>query len=163
MKLDEARSYLAVDKHNLDEELVQQPQLYERVGQELAMAQTDLASAKKSLEKMESELLDDLLRKDTGRTSMEKLKSKLHFDPELQRMHAVLRSREEDVRMWTHMLEAFKARGYSIRDLAALYNANYYQRDSVSFKGNARDAEHRRVRERFAEERTQRRRPTSED
>lgn len=140
MDLEEARALLRIDKHNLDEELVRQPELYYRVGQALAEAESLRDHRVTARDQLETSLLNRAA-KEEGRVALDKIKTRVAEDDELRRFSGVIRSREEEVRQWRHLHEAFRQRGYMLRELVALYNANYYQRNSITYREGMDDYE----------------------
>lgn len=125
MSLHHYRALLPVNKHNLDDALEIQANTQEEISRELALANSKALEEKDRLAQIEGELADKI-KDDDPSLSIPKVDAKVrrHRDRVAQ-FERWMRAREEH-EQWLGMLDAWKARGYSIKTLAALYGEQYY-------------------------------------
>lgn len=134
---EELKEALKIDKHDLDEEWVGQPELHNEAGRAYArcIAQRDQCEQEY---KLVQAAIDRKLRDQYANDKITevRLKNLVTEHPDVQNAYT-------EFNMWNHMTEAFKAlkesythRRDALRELVSLHLAGYYgQRD------NARDAE----------------------
>lgn len=155
---EELERALVVDRYNLDESLVQQPELYHKAGKEFenACALRDAAKAER-----------DKCRADfdfTIRQEAEKFQTKpkpteaaitnlINAEPRYQEYQVVYHNWERMASRWAKLREDFHARGFTLQQLAQLWIAGYFQSNSVS-------SSHRDLRDERAEQVRQVRRET---
>ena len=148
------RSYqkrLQIDRNDLDGELVIQAQVMFEVSEALTWAKAERDAIKQEMDeeagiikaqlfqeepKLAGTKADALVKKDEGYMEIRKEKSE----------------KDRIVGQWEAMVEAWKSRGYMLRQLADLYVANYYSPTSA---GESSSEKRHKRRER--DERSQRR------
>jgi hypothetical protein len=155
--LQEMQDELKIDKNDLDSELVNQPNLYFKVGKFYAEAMSVRDAAKLNRDKEQAEL-DRLVRQEaydanekiTETQVLNRIKENPSYDV-VQDRYAQLSKIAE---VWLAMKESFQQRSYAIKDLCALWIANYYT-DSVgnAERNQSRDRTATSNRERMAEAR----------
>jgi hypothetical protein len=129
-KYQEIRRRLDVDKHNLDEENVRQPQLILEITRELTFANDERDLRKRELERCYSKLHEFF--RDTGQrkpgedTITQMIRQKNEYQEAQEELAAAIRS----VALWEGLLEAARAKGWTLRALGELYLAQYYARES---------------------------------
>ena len=129
MEIDELRTYLVIDKTRLDENLMEHPDLYFRV--------SDAASIKASLR---DRAYETIKRTDASlaTTIREQIVDEKGKATEAMVSQAVLDHREHKKAIDRHLdlkeeaakldalCEAFKQRGYMLREMVQLYISGYY-------------------------------------
>lgn len=133
---DELKSGLRIDKHNLDDELQRQAELYNKCGEALAYATSERDAAKEDLARTDAELYDNVARED-DKLSDTKIRSRVMLRPEHDEATDKYARSRLAVEKLTSMLEAYRQRSSMLRQLAEMYIANYYSSDSA---GRTRDS-----------------------
>ena len=133
MTLQDAREAIKIDKFNLDEELVQQPILYETVAAHAVVAQSRADKLKKDREQTEYTLAKDI-RSYAAQTGTKKTEKGI--DEEIKTTPAWYETQEEyeqavtTASQWSVMQEAFKQRAFMLRDLVQLSISQYNMSNS---------------------------------
>lgn len=133
-ELDKYTDLLIIDKHNLDDELIRTPQLYMDVSEHSADAGSLRDAAKSAIDEAKSEEGEKLRRDaDSGgyKLSEDRIKVMIAGAKSVALANARYTQANKTADQWRSMQEAFKMRGYFLRELVALYTANYFVRDSV--------------------------------
>ena len=127
----EYQRMLKIDKEQLDRELAEQPTLYENVGELHAIALANRDSKKNALEIVLAET-DRKIRKESKERITEAQVAKLiELDDDVQQArHELVEAKLEESK-WAAVKDAYSQRAYILRDLAQLYMANYYAKQSV--------------------------------
>lgn len=150
--LDYFRRLLPINKHELDDELECQAEVFERISREVAACATEVAYAKDALLRTEARLLLDF--KDAGGMSEKVIDANVKRHPDrtasAKEYSAALRKHE----MWTSLQDAWRQRGYALKTLADLYVSSYFDSKPIE-AGDAR-AQGRRINERLEKYEAQR-------
>ncbi|AFE86397.1 hypothetical protein vBValSR12Z_71 [Vibrio phage vB_ValS_R12Z] len=146
------KNRLRIDKNDLDNELVEQSHLFFEVSERLTWAKAERDEVKRECDELAGELKADLFAEnpklaDTKATAIVKK------DPDYQERYREKSDADRIVGAWEALVEAFKSRGYMLRQLADLYVANYY---SPISGGESQDDKRRKRAER--DDRSNRRR-----
>lgn len=156
LDVDEFKKYLRVDKHRLDDELVQQPSLLFEVSEALTEAIDSRDALKNDLTVVEAEEdkrfrkeFDDAEEKYTEGT----IKAKIMTSKRRQAVHKQFAAAKALADQLNALKEAFLARGYAIRDLCQLHVANYFQETSVRSDAATDAVMYQRNRRKIAERR----------
>ncbi len=121
--IDTYRALLRIDKHALDETLMTQPDVMERISRNIARLEQIADSAKEDTKRFESRIVN---KRRTEGDSVAAAEAAMREDHSRNvTMHAQLTA-ERELAEWKGLYEAWKARGYSIKDLVALYSAQYF-------------------------------------
>jgi hypothetical protein len=129
--LEEFRGYLAIDKHALDKELMQQSQLFFTVAEELVQATSKRDTRKEALAVVDARLDRKFRDMTSGKATETAIKSMVLLDKEhLDAMALYLELKLEADKL-TALKEAFQQRNYAIRDLCQLFVSQYFAQDSV--------------------------------
>lgn len=145
---EDLRAYLAIDKYSLDDEIVKQPRLYEEIGEACALASAEHDYAKDGLNRLYAELATKHRKKienTTGARATEAqvnaavISDKKHVDASNKRIEAKQRLDELSA-----VKEAFHQRSYMLRDLSALYIANYYEKSTIVDSNSVKDVKARK-------------------
>lgn len=134
--LQELQANLAIDKSMLDDEVIRQPVLFYTVSEMLTIALAERDAAKEELTSVDADL-DAFWRnkfgkdKSIGRVTDKMITSAVQTSPG----HEKAFSDYLKAKTWADKLlalkEAFQQRSYMLRDLVALYSANYYEDTSM--------------------------------
>ena len=154
MTLAELQAQLAIDKSVLDDEVIRQPVLFYTISEQLTDASAQRDAAKEELATVDAEM-DSHWRK-----KLAKLQDKV---TEKMVANHVQTSAEHEAAFKTYLeaktkadklsalKDAFQQRSYMLRDLVALYSANYYEDASIK-PSRAQEASHYNInRERIAD------------
>lgn len=149
-KIDEMQEWLKIDRDQLDEELIRQPEMFFRVSRELADAINDRDTIKDALNRIEAKLSDQI--REEKRTAEEKFTVGEIADA--VKRHEKYRSKQEAYRIASQKVdliaalkEAFAQRSYVLKELASLWVSNYFQETSAR-GGDAKKVEEAKYRER---------------
>jgi hypothetical protein len=130
----EFRGYLRINKHRLDDELEAQPELLFKISEAYELAAEKRDMLKETLDTTDAEL-DATAREELDRSeekvteAMVKAFIKTHRKHETA--HRAYIAAKKQAGLLSALKDSFKDRGHYLRDLANLYNANYFERDSV--------------------------------
>jgi len=152
--LDEFRGYLRIDKHALDEELAQQPSLFEKVGDAHASAMAEKDAAKEEMANVDAEL-DASIRKKIGDKKVTEavIKSRVQTHSRHRNAFAAYLTTKMRADKLSVLKDAFDSRAYMIRTLATLAVSNYFEDASIKATPTTNRAVYSRQRERLAEAR----------
>ena len=156
----EFRSLLKIDRHDLDEEIQQQPTLYYQVAAEEVRVRSLLDKAESDLEYMAA-ALDSHIREEAENAdesiTESGVKSKIRQHKEYRSASALVIVLKERVGNLGVLKDSFRSRSYMLRDLVELYVAGYYTDAAV--KGSSdrhKGGKAERIRERLSEKRKER-------
>lgn len=125
---------LKIDKFNLDEELVQQPQLLYEVSSQLSLYTSRRDAAKQQLQNAEA-AADNAIRRRASkreqRITEREIESRKRSDPEVEQANKVYLDLCYACNMLAGLKEAFQQRSYVLKDLVSLFVANYYSESSA--------------------------------
>ena len=157
MLIDEFRSYLNIDKHNLDNEIVQQPSLLFEVSEAYAEAAAERDRLKEALAIVDA-TLDASVREELngGKVTEAIVKNRIQSDPAHENSFNEYIEAKQKADVLGALKDAMHQRGYLIRDLAALYTANYFESNAVKETGATDAAVYKRQRQRLADARMRR-------
>lgn len=137
--LDEFKLELAIDKHNLDSALVEQPELYQVVAEEHVLAVSRRDELKDDLKRVEGEL-QIRIRKEAAEIKAKATEKSILSEVETHTEYIAAREaflnacKEAD--LWQAMKESFIQRSYVLKDLTSLYISGYYAQTSVAGEGS---------------------------
>lgn len=137
------RGLLRTNKHRLDDELEQQAELQERIAQEVTRLQARVASRADELKRTESTLVEDAYKDATERgvkITVEQANSKMRRNGDRQRVYDRLLVEQAELRDWENLLDAWKVKGFTLRDLGALYSSDYFSLTQVSVSSKSASA-----------------------
>lgn len=130
---DRYESMLTIDKHALDDELLEQPQYYSDVSQRLATCISYRDEAKDNLEGVRA-MLDQRIRRevpdDAKKPSETAIASMVIQQSEYQKAKDEHAAWTDRYNRWMGLKEAIIQRGYALKDLVALFVADYFARNS---------------------------------
>lgn len=122
-----------IDKHNLDEGWVEQPDVFWRVCEELARANHARDAYKHTRDQIVAQAGADI-RVEAVKSG--KKMTEASIQRELEDTVEVVAAREHYQQLcymserWAGLKETFQQRSYALKDLTALHIANYYQTNS---------------------------------
>ena len=159
MELDHFREFLLIDKDNLDEEVVRQPEFYF----EVAKASVELTSKKDFLyekaKRVEAErtLAIKKMLDDQGVRATEMLvNAHLKNDALYQQARNEFLEAAKEAELASALKSAFFMRGQMLRDLVQLYMSEYYGTNSIKEGGMSyekRQKEYEELKKKIAEAR----------
>lgn len=149
--LEEFRGYLRIDKHALDQELAEQPGLFEKVGEAHALAVADKDAAKEELANVDARL-DGIIRKSAGdkRVTDTAIKNRIQAHSKHRNAFAAYLTAKMRADQIAALKDAFHSRAYMLRELAGLAVSNYFETSSVKATPTTNRMVYSRQRERLA-------------
>lgn len=155
--LEEFRGYLLIDKLALDIVVSEQASLFERVGDAFTDAAAERDACKEDLATIDAQL-DSSIRKKLGDQKVTEAVIKHRIQNARAHKEAFQKWLDAKVKAdkLGNLKEAFHQRSYMIRELAALYVANYYDESSVKGTAKTDNAAYHRTKKRMEEERERR-------
>lgn len=151
---------LVVDKHELDEEWIRQPDLFWRAASGLAKAIADRDDAKQTLASVRAKLAGDLREmhtKASEKFTVDSIGQEVELEDEVVTARKDFNNAEIMVGRWAALKESFSQRGYTLKGVTELHISNYYQTNSGGSR-QAKDQAADENRRRSGEERQQRQR-----
>lgn len=145
----ELHGKLRIDKHALDDEVEQQPELLGEVSSAAALAKSQVDSIEEKIKEWESQL-DAQFRAD-AEAAEEKItegqvKAHIAGDQDRKAMVIQLLEAKHQQRQLDALSVAFKQRGYALRDVVDLYLSDYYSsRSATGMKADREEAEVNRI------------------
>ncbi len=141
-KFSDLSDNLRIDEHDLDNECMAQPQRFNDAAQESARAASRRDEAKDVLKTVEAEVEFDIRKK--AEASGEKLtepavKAKVQLSARRQVAFKAYLEASLDADKWEALKESFKDRSFMVRELAGLWLAGYYAKNSVEGVSKQRD------------------------
>jgi len=135
LTLSDLKDQLAIDKSVLDDEVIRQPVLFYTVSEMVTEAVAERDAAKEELNSVDADL-DNQWRKKLAKESKSRvtdavIKSCVQTSLAHEKAFAVWLEAKTKADRLIALKEAFQARSYMLRDLVALYSANYYEEASV--------------------------------
>jgi hypothetical protein len=138
-KLVEYKERLKIDKNALDDEVVEQPELFWHVSNEFALAVSQRDSKKESYQRIHAILSRDLRKEIEDKEGKKPTEAAIsaaierHVDYKTRRdeyLHSAFRAQS-----WKALMESFEQRGHMLKQLVTLFGSNYFQRTSMEGTG----------------------------
>lgn len=137
-KLEALQKALAIDKFEIDEEIVRHSQIHNEVGDEAAKAIANRDYLKDELARLDAALYLKYkvkLDKAGGRVTEASIQNSITLDKDRVALSGRYLKAKERADRYNALKDSFSQRGYMLRDLASLYVTKYYDADSI--KGDA--------------------------
>ena len=132
---DELHHKLRIDKHDLDSEVEQQPELYGEVAEASALSKSEVESLEEQIKELEADL-DTQARADAetegDRITENAIKAIIAGDKDRKSMVIKLLNARHLQRRLEALTTSFRHRSYALRDMVDLYLASYYSSLSAS-------------------------------
>ncbi|AFV81305.1 hypothetical protein F862_gp073 [Vibrio phage vB_VpaS_MAR10] len=145
---------LRIDKNDLDNELVEQSHLFFEVSERLTWAKAERDEIKRECDELAGEIKAEIFA-DNPKMADTKATALVKKDADFIERYREKTEADRIVGAWEALVEAFKSRGYMLRQLADLYVANYY---SPISGGESQDDKRRKSAERTERSESRRRR-----
>lgn len=152
------RGKLMIDKNAMDDMWLEQPQIYQEIGERLALeislrdqAKDDLADITAELDTQVRELHADDEKKPTETA----IKNEIKQDKTYKAAQSKLRALELNVSRLSMLRDSFHQRRYALQDLTTLWTGGYFTSNSGAAK-DARDRKGQSGREAMQAERKRR-------
>lgn len=121
---------LRIDKNDLDGELVIQAHVFFEVSERLTWAKAERDSVKQECDELAGNIKAEIFE-EQPKLAATKADALVRKDPEFIDLYKERKEADRIVGMWEALVEAFKSRGYMLRQLADLFVANYYSPTSM--------------------------------
>lgn len=125
----ECEGLLLINKNNLDEELIHQPEVYHRVANEYALAVSRKDESKYELELAEADADQRIrleLAADNEKVTEPIVAKRVSLDAEVHNKTLEYLSSKELSERWKALVDSFGQRAYALRDLTSLYISGYF-------------------------------------
>lgn len=132
--LNELEQFLKINMSELDNDLIQQPELLRQVSEAYALAVSRRDAAKEELERVNAELYSTIRSQaeEEGRKITEKaIDSEITQSPEHQRAHREWLDRKLEADQWSALKDSFYQRSHMLRDLVSLFTSGYFSDPSA--------------------------------
>lgn len=135
---DEVAEYeqaLRIDKNNLDDALVEQPEIFFRVSEKLAFAISRRDAAKNELELVEAEVDSVIrlkMRDDRIKTTEKEIEAEKLQHRDVRGAQDNLIHLTHQAARWQALQHAMQQRSYVLKDLVALHLKSYYAEEATS-------------------------------
>jgi len=130
---DELVRSLKIDKHMLDRELIQLPDLFHQVAREVAMAISRRDRARDEREKVRAKAYGRVrakLDREGAKVTEALLGNQLALDSEVQTAERAVRDTSEEAGLWEALQSSWDKRSYALKDLVVLHVKAYDQSPS---------------------------------
>lgn len=140
-ELESQRGYLIIDRDNLDQCLMEQPEVYYHVAKAFAQAVSERDACKLNVEeclaKLDQELRSEALRLDEKLTETA-IQNRLKTLPAIKSLRQSYMDRCKEADDWQALKEAFQQRSFMLRELVALFIAQRHDLAMEAGAGQAR-------------------------
>jgi len=152
----EFEGQLVVDRDNLEEEVIRQPEFYYHVSEQLVYAVDLRDRLKKDLEELEAEVdnkIRSLAERNEDKITEAFVKKQIAADGKVQALNRELLDAKRQVGLWEAMKESFGQRSYAVNKLADMVIAR-----TMGSGGSIRERDDADTQRRISEERRRRER-----
>lgn len=129
-QIEQFNAGLGIDKHALDDELANNPKVFEEIADALALAisRRDAASdeVKEIMAECDQSIRVGFEKEEKKKPAEPQIAQMVILHPDVKAAKARLRNREEDVGRLQAMKESYQVRGYAIKDMVSLHLASYF-------------------------------------
>lgn len=146
ISFDEAKAGLRINKHELERELSEQPDLFARVAHMAVLWAGFRDTAKHKLAVVEAEvsaLVRQQFADEGSKVTETAVKEEVVQHPNLKNQTRKYLETRREADLWQGYKDAYEQRGRMIRDLCQLYIAGYYQNSAV--RGDSEAAKNARA------------------
>lgn len=144
------RSMLRVNRDDLDDCLVKQPELYSEVGERHVLTIAERDAAKLLLDELSAEV-DEQLRKEAAdaeeKVTETLLAKRLRIDPRIKKAEREFLRAKTAADQWQVLREAFRQRNDALPEVTKLYLSRFNARNSIAAQGTISDVVSNEVRE----------------
>lgn len=127
--LETLKEGLAIDQHDLDSSLLEQPQNFYHVAQAVSLWTSRRDAAKQALALLEAKFEKDI-RHDAEiakeKITVSEVESEKRMDKAIQAAQTELLKYNHTVASFSNLKEAYQQRGYVLKELVSLYTVSYY-------------------------------------
>lgn len=152
LDLSDLEQGLLIDKHALDDCLLQQSDLFYRVSKQLTMANSRADAAKQGVADAEAAVELSLYRSKDKYTVGE-IKAHVAVAPSVKAARKMAADLKFEASQLQALKESYSQRSYAMKELVSLYIANYYGDSDKRSASKMQDAQHMENRRRMREAR----------
>lgn len=159
VSIDEFRNYLAFDKFALDDALREQPSLLFAVSDAYEVALAERDTLKDAINTIEADLdaeIRDAYEEAKAKVTEPQIKHLIARDPKRRKAYDAYAIARAKAGRLNALKEAFKERGYNVRQMCELYTSNYFEQASSRPTPHTERVVSNANRQRLANARTQR-------
>lgn len=128
--LEKLKEYLQIDKHALDDCLIEQPDVYYQVSEQLVQANAERDTLKLQLEELmakEDQAIREKVARTGEKTTEAGIQNKIRTTVSVQALQAKYMDKRREAEEWGALKEAFSQRSFMLRELVALFIAQRNQ------------------------------------
>ncbi len=127
----EARTWLRIDRNNLDDEVEQQSVLHEQLAEAAALARSQMDAAKARVDDVEAEIAVEIFntaeKEDEKPPVVAQMKAMVQSDKGRKKAYAEYLDLKYLTEQWDQVRESFRTRRYMLQELAQMWRDGYYQ------------------------------------
>jgi hypothetical protein len=131
-------SAISIDKHALDDCVMQQPELFHRVAEKLALEISLRDEIKDQLSVVQAEV-DETIRLEAAQSSTKMtegaIKMQITMHPDVVMARSTLAKLNKSVGLLSALKESYSQRSYMLKELVSLYLAQYYGDETATASG----------------------------
>lgn len=129
--LNQLRNQLRINRHRLDEELELQPYVAEQISREVATLNSRQLEAKEELARVEARLYLNL-RDGADKITANEIDAKVKRDRDRIQANGSYQALRHEYEVWLGMQDAWRQRGFAIKNLCELFCADYFAQTQTS-------------------------------
>lgn len=133
-KYEELKEKLEIDKFDLDNELVQQPEYYHEVSENYALSMSLRDEAKDDMEKIWAEK-DKEIREDAAaegnKITENQISNQIKMDDDYITAQKYYIKAREATNKWSALKDSFHQRAHAMREVVTLWVSDYFQHNTV--------------------------------
>lgn len=133
--LEELRQQLKIDQDALDEVVIQQPVLFDKVAEQYTLLISQRDEAKAEVEELYAELDGEIRAKAKEKLTNPEIDAKISRNTTYRREEKRYQRLVSEAARWATLRESFMQRSFMIRELCGLYSSGYWGQSSI--KGGA--------------------------
>lgn len=129
MDLDDAKEKLIIEKNLLDDELINQPILYQEVAEQYALAISRRDAANENVKRVDADLykrIREAAAVEGTKVTEAMIQSEILTHPEHIEAYDAYLECKKQADLWATLKDSYSQRSYAIRDLVELYTAGYF-------------------------------------
>lgn len=125
LDLTELEKGLRIHKDALDDDLIQQPDFYYRVGKALTLATSRRDAAKQGVADAEAQV-ELQLHRSRDKYTVGEIKAQVTVSPSVRQARKMLADLQFEVNALSSLKESFSQRSYALKELVSLFISSYY-------------------------------------
>jgi len=125
LSYEQYRAMLPTMKHRLDDELEIYAEIMEQISSQAVLYNSRAIEAKDKLAKAEGLLIEEF-KEDNPKLTVDQVNSQVRRHPDRAQAWRVSQEARAEYEKWSGLADAWRQKGYAIKNLADLYAAQYF-------------------------------------